>query len=71
MKNNDYIKSISAFEQAGANLANFAAMLSVYNKNLIEAGFQRDESIILVKELQTIIFSQSFNLGTKPEEEPE
>jgi hypothetical protein len=65
----DYIKSISEFEQAGAHFKQFAAMLYSYHKSLCDTGFQRDEALQLVRELQTIMFSQAFNLGPANEED--
>jgi hypothetical protein len=65
----DYMKQISAYEQAGANLGNFAGMLHTYHKSLCEAGFQRDEALVLVKELQSILFGQAFNFGPQQSDE--
>lgn len=62
------LKAISAFEQAGAHLGNFATLLQTYHKSLCNAGFQRDEALELVREFQKTLFSQAFNLGT-PEDE--
>lgn len=65
----DHIKSISAMEQAGAHFGQFAAMLASYHKSLCEAGFQRDEALELVRELQTTLFAQAFNFGPKTDDE--
>lgn len=59
----DYMKAVSNFEQAGAHLGQFAALLATYHKSLCEAGFQRDEALELVRELQTTLFAQAFNFG--------
>lgn len=59
----DQARSISAFEQAGAHLGNFAGLLFAYHKSLCDAGFQRDEAISLVRELQKTLFEQAFNFG--------
>jgi hypothetical protein len=65
----DYIKAISSFEQASAHLSQFAGMLSSYHKSLCSSGFQRDEALELVRELQTILFNQAFNFGSNIEED--
>ena len=65
----DYLKAISSFEQAGAHLGNFASLLFTYHKSLCDAGFQRDEALQLVKQLQTILFHQAFNSATKNQDE--
>lgn len=67
----DYIKAIAAYEQAGANLANFATMLFTYHKALCDSGFQRDEALVLVKELQAILFGQAFNFGPQQQTDDE
>lgn len=59
----DYIKSVSNLEQAGAHFAQFAIMLHSYHKSLCDAGFQRDEALELVRELQTTMFAEAFNFG--------
>lgn len=59
----DYIRAVSNFDQAGAHLGNFAMLLSTYHKALCEAGFQRDEALQLVKEMQKTLFDQAFNMG--------
>lgn len=65
------IQQVAAFEQAGAHLSNFAGMLATYHQSLCSAGFQRDEALVLTKELQTILFSQAFNFGPTPDEDAE
>lgn len=65
----DYVKAVSAFEQAGAHLSNFASMLFTYHKSLCESGFQRDESLELVRELQTTLFAQAFNFGPSEDQD--
>lgn len=59
----NYAKAVSNFEQAGAHLGNFATLLQTYHKSLCEAGFQRDEALELVRELQSTLFTQAFNFG--------
>ena len=59
----NYAKAVSNFEQAGAHLGNFATLLCTYHKSLCEAGFQRDEALELVRELQSTLFTQAFNFG--------
>lgn len=53
-------KKIAAFEQMGAQLSNYAGMIFEYFKHLNMAGFQRDEALQLVIELQNILFEQAF-----------
>jgi hypothetical protein len=65
----NYARAVSNFEQAGAHLGNFAVLLHTYHKSLCEAGFQRDEALELVRELQSTLFSQAFNLGTPPDDD--
>lgn len=67
--NKDEARKIAAFEQFGAHLNNFADMLFEYFKSLTMAGFQRDESLQLVVELQKILFTQAFNTGTSQPDE--
>ena len=67
----DYMKSVSAFDQAGSHLSNFSGLLFTYHKSLCEAGFQRDEALVLVKELQATLFAQAFNFGPKPDTDDE
>jgi hypothetical protein len=62
----EHIKMISAFEQSAGFLGEFATMLAAYHIQLCDKGFQRPEALILVKELQSILFAQAFNL-TAPE----
>lgn len=64
--NPEYAKMVSDFDQAGANLGHFAQMLGAYHGHLCTSGFQRDEALILVKELQMILFSHAFNFAPKP-----
>lgn len=61
---------ISAFEQSAGFLGEFATMLAAYHLQLCEKGFQRPEALVLVKELQAILFSQAFNL-TAPQDDDE
>lgn len=63
------MKMISAFEQSAGFLGEFATMLAAYHCQLCEKGFQRPEALVLVKELQGILFSQAFNLTTPQDEE--
>jgi len=65
----DYAKAVSNFEQAGAHLGNFATLLFTYHKSLCESGFQRDEALELVRELQTTLFAQAFNFGPQPSQD--
>jgi hypothetical protein len=58
------LRTIAAFEQVGAFLNVFATFLYSYHKDLVNAGFQRNEALKLVEQLQSIMFKQSFNLGT-------
>jgi len=64
----DYAKAVSSFEQAGAHLGNFASLLFTYHESLCKAGFQRDEALELVRELQATLFAQAFNSGSKKDE---
>lgn len=63
------IQQVAAFEQAGAHLGNFAGVLATYHQSLCSAGFQRDEALVLTKDLQAILFSQAFNFGPTHDEE--
>lgn len=65
----NHAKMISSFEQAGAHLGVFATLLFSYHKSLCESGFLRDEALVLVQNLQAMIFAQAFNFGPKSEEE--
>jgi len=65
----NYAKAVSNFEQAGAHLGNFATLLHTYHKSLCEAGFQRDEALELVRELQSTLFTQAFNFGPQQNED--
>lgn len=56
-------RRIAAFEQFGAQLGTYAGMLYEYFKHLTMSGFQRDESLQLVIELQKILFGQAFKSG--------
>jgi hypothetical protein len=69
MQDKDYIKTLSALEQAGAHMGPFAAFMHTYHNSLCEAGFTRDEALVLVRDLQTTLFVQGFNLGKRSEEE--
>jgi hypothetical protein len=62
-----HIRTIAAFEQVGAFLNIFANFLYSYHKDLVKAGFQRDEALKLVRELQATIFKESFNSSASPE----
>jgi hypothetical protein len=62
--NNDHLKTIAMFEQAGAFLNVFATFLYSYHNSLCEAGFQRSEALVLVKKLQTTMFTEAFNSGS-------
>ena len=65
---NDHLRLIAAFEQVGAFLNVFATFLYSYHKDLVNAGFQRNEALKLVEQLQSTIFKQSFNLGSVPDD---
>ena len=67
MKDN-HLRTIAAFEQVGAFLNVFATFLYSYHRDLVNAGFQRNEALRLVEQLQGVIFKQSFNLGTETDE---
>lgn len=62
------LRTIAAFEQVGAFLNVFATFLYSYHKDLVNAGFQRNEALKLVEQLQSIIFKQSFNLGIEKDD---
>ena len=64
MMDDKHLRTIAAFEQVGAFLNVFATFLYSYHKDLVNAGFQRNEALKLVEQLQSIIFKQSFNLGS-------
>jgi hypothetical protein len=66
-----YANMIHSFEQGGAMLEHFAGLLGTYHNHLCSQGFNRDEALQLVIQLQTIIFSQAFNLGPKQGNEDE
>jgi len=61
--NKDEAKMISTFEQSAAYLGEFAGMLAAYQNQLVQQGFQRPEALELVKDLQSILFSQTFKMG--------
>lgn len=65
----DEAKRIAAFEQLGAHLSNFAGMIYEYFKHLNMAGFQRDEALQLVIEIQQILFEQAFKSPPSTEED--
>lgn len=67
----NYAKMIHAFDQGGAMLEHFAGLLGQYHSHLCNKGFQRDEALQLVKELQVIIFTQAFNIGPTEDEDNE
>ncbi len=67
MDNSDFFKRISDFEQAAANIGQLANFLGSYHKSLCESGFNREESIQLVKQFQTTLFKKCFDI--KPPEE--
>jgi len=69
MEENEYLKALSAFEQAGAHLTPFASMLATYHASLCQAGFQRPEALELVKSMQQILFTKAFNLVPPTDEE--
>jgi len=64
MMDDKHLRTIAVFEQVGAFLNVFATFLYSYHKDLVNAGFQRNEALKLVEQLQSIIFKQSFNLGS-------
>jgi hypothetical protein len=63
-------KLIASFEQGAAGLGEFAVMLGSYHAALCEQGFQRHEALELVKGLQKILFSRTFN-QIAPEQKPD
>lgn len=63
MDDPDFFKRISDFEQAAANFSQFAVFLGAYHKSLCESGFTREESVDLVKQLQTILFKKCFDIN--------
>lgn len=71
MEENEYLKAISAFEQAGAHLTPFASMLAAYHSSLCQSGFERREALELVKGMQAIIFTKAFNLVSPTDEDDE
>lgn len=66
-----YANMIHSFEQGGAMLEHFAGLLGTYHQHLCTKGFQRDEALQLVAQLQDIIFTQAFNLGPPQDLEDE
>jgi hypothetical protein len=62
--NDKHMRTLAAFEQVGAFLNIFANFLYSYHKDLVHAGFQRDEALKLVRQLQATIFKESFNNST-------
>ena len=67
----EYSKMISDFDQTSASLGLFAGLLAVYHSNLCEKGFLRPEALVLVKELQSILFAQAFNMPPEKTDEDE
>lgn len=64
-------KMISSFEQTAGFLEEFAVMLAAYYHALCDKGFQRPEALSLVKELQTILFTQAFATGAEKNKDDE
>lgn len=58
---NDYLKKLSAFEQAAAEIRPIANVLATYFTALTENGFNRVEALNLVGMLQSKIFDAAFN----------
>ena len=58
-----HIRLLAAFEQVSAFLSEFSTFLYSYHRDLVNAGFHRNEALKLVQQLQEIMFKQSFNLG--------
>jgi hypothetical protein len=63
-----HLRTLAAFEQVGAFLNIFATFLYSYHKDLVVAGFQRDEALVLVKQIQSVIFKEAFNSSPSAEE---
>lgn len=64
-----YANMIHSFEQGGAMLEHFAGLLGTYHSHLCNNGFNRDEALQLVIQLQGVIFTQAFNLGPTQEDD--
>lgn len=69
MKEKEFLQAIAAFEQAGASLEPFAALLASYQNSLCSAGFQRAEALQLVKGMQQVLFTKAFSLGVPSQDE--
>lgn len=64
MDDDDFFKRISDFEQAAANFGQLATFIGAYHRNLCESGFNRDESLELVKNLQKTLFDKCFAMSS-------
>lgn len=64
-----YIKMISAFEQAGACLGQFASVMWQYYSHLCDQGFTKPEALVLVRAYQNTIIKQSLMRPPEPEQE--
>jgi len=69
MNNDDYLRRISAFEQASAGMKPIAEMLFTYFSNLVLCGFHRNEALQLCTNLQDKIWEIALNSNKKPEED--
>lgn len=69
--NSDYLKMISAFEQAAATLRPVVSMYGSYMNALVEAGFTRPEALKMTMALQEKVldvgFAAAFNMKNKQE----
>jgi hypothetical protein len=69
MQDDDYLKRLSSFEQAGAAMRPIAEMLYTYFSALTDCGFTRSEALQLVQTLQSHVWQLSLNIKTKEDEE--
>jgi len=71
MNSDDYLRRMSAFEQAAAGMKPIAEMLYTYFSALVGCGFNRDEALKLCTNLQDKIWEISLNFGKTQEEDDE
>lgn len=53
----------SDLDQAAAGTKTFAILLAAYHRNLIEAGFTRDEALVILCEYQEVMLNRGASGG--------
>ena len=67
--NDKHMRTVSAFEQASAFLGIYAQFLFAYHRDLCNAGFQREEALLLVKEIPQMMFVEALKFNGAIEDE--